>query len=183
MDSAMHVEPPEETVTDELTGLYNRDHFSRRLSEELKRVESSKNHLSLFIVDIDRFKDVNDAHGHTAGDETLSKIAHLIRSNLKSSDDVFRYAGDQFAVILLDTDSPTALKVAQRVADRVSGQVLDILGKPVRVTVSVGVATFPEDGQNLVSLSEFAEKALYARKKRGGNGVCGKSEVTEDAVM
>jgi diguanylate cyclase (GGDEF)-like protein len=176
----MGIQSREAALIDELTGLSNRRHLNRRLPEELRRAESAKRSMSLFILDVDYFKDINDTHGHRAGDDALVKIADLLRSSIREADTVFRYAGDEFVIILPDTDSQTALSVARKIAERASSRALEILGKPLNVTVSVGVATYPEDGEDPATLFDIADRALYVRKRRGRNGVCGKSDVVDE---
>jgi diguanylate cyclase (GGDEF)-like protein len=171
--------PSELAYTDELTGLSNRRYLNQRLASQVREAASSGRPLSLFVLDVDYFKDINDSHGHLAGDETLTKIAGLLKSTVRDADTVYRYAGDEFAVILPDTDNGTALRIAQNIASRVSGDALEVLGKPINATVSIGVATFPEDGQDETALFGFADRALYARKRRGRNGVCSRKEVAK----
>jgi diguanylate cyclase (GGDEF)-like protein len=165
----------EAALTDELTGLYNRRSLNHRLPQELKGAESSQKTLSLCILDIDYFKEINDSFGHRA-----ARIANLLKGSIRDTDTVFRYAGDEFVVILPDTDNETALELAREIAERISQSTLEVLDRSLRMTISMGVATYPEDGKDLTTLSDFADNALYARKRRGRNGVCGRKEVLED---
>lgn len=171
----------DETLTDELTGLPNRRYLNRRLPVELRKAEFSKKPFSLLFLDVDHFKEINDMYGHRTGDEALCKVTALLESSVRDTDIVLRFAGDEFAVFLPNTDNKTASEVARKIVDAISRSALEVLDKSVKVSISVGVATYPEDGENRISLFDFADKALYAVKKRGRNGVCCRIEVVEDA--
>ncbi len=171
---------PEGATVDELTGLPNPRQFERVLLEQVERSASTGKPLSLLVFDIDHFKALNDAHGDRTGDEILVKVAELLRGSVKSGDLVARLARDEFAMILEDVDNLTALRIATRVAEGVAAQAVEAQGMSFALTVSAGVATCPEDGGDVRSLLAFANRALLAEKRRGGNGVCGRRELLMD---
>jgi two-component system, cell cycle response regulator len=159
-------------VTDGLTGLYNHRHFHERLTLEVERSQRSGLPLSLLMLDVDNFKLFNDTHGHPAGDEVLRQLARVLTDTRRANDVVARYGGEEFAVILVDTAKFTAAKVAERVRERVAGHDFsDAAQKAGKISVSVGVATFPEDGTDAEGLVRSADTALYAAKRAGRNRV------------
>ena len=159
-------------VTDGLTGLYNHRHFHERLTLEVERSQRSGLPLSLLMLDVDNFKLFNDSHGHPAGDEVLRQLARVLTDTRRANDVVARYGGEEFAVILVDTAKFTAAKVAERVRERVAAHDFsDAAQKAGKISVSVGVATFPEDGTDAEGLVRSADTALYAAKRAGRNRV------------
>ncbi|HET9987476.1 MAG TPA: GGDEF domain-containing protein, partial [Kofleriaceae bacterium] len=159
-------------VTDGLTGLYNHRHFHERLSLEVERSQRSGLPLSLLMLDVDHFKQFNDSHGHPAGDEVLRQLARVLADTRRANDVVARYGGEEFAVILVDTAKFTAAKVAERVRERiVAHDFADRSAKSPPITVSFGVATYPEDGSDAEALVRAADTALYAAKRAGRNRV------------
>ena len=155
---------------DPLTGFYNHRFLHERLAEEVVRAQRGRRPLSLLMLDMDDFKLVNDTFGHLFGDRVLVWTAELIRSCLRASDVPARYGGDEFAVILPETDADAARIVAQRIVEafRVTPFVGEQRG-PVPVTVSVGVATFPSDGRTATDLIAAADQGLYRVKRDGGH--------------
>jgi len=159
-------------VTDGLTGLYNHRHFHERIALEVERSQRSGLPLSLLMLDIDHFKQFNDTFGHPAGDEVLRQLARVLTDTRRANDVVARYGGEEFAVILVDTAKFTGAKVAERVRERVFGHDFsDAAAKAGKITVSVGVATFPDDGSDAEALVRAADTALYAAKRAGRNRV------------
>jgi diguanylate cyclase (GGDEF)-like protein len=159
-------------VTDGLTGLYNHRHFHERLTLEVERSQRSGLPLSLLMLDVDNFKHFNDTFGHPAGDEVLRQLARVLTDTRRANDVVARYGGEEFAVILVDTAQFTAAKVAERVRERVAAHDFsDAAQKAGKNSVSVGVATFPEDGTDADGLVRAADTALYAAKRAGRNRV------------
>ncbi len=159
-------------VTDGLTGLYNHRHFHERLTLEVERSQRSGLPLSLLMLDVDNFKLFNDTHGHPAGDEVLRQLARVLTDTRRANDVVARYGGEEFAVILVDTAKFTGAKVAERVRERISGHDFsDAAQKAGKISVSIGVATFPEDGTDAEALVRAADTALYAAKRAGRNRV------------
>ncbi len=159
-------------VTDGLTGLYNHRHLHERLSLEVERSQRSGLPLSLLMLDVDHFKQFNDTFGHPAGDEVLRQLARVLNDTRRANDVVARYGGEEFAVILVDTAKFTAAKVAERVRERIAAHDFsDAAQRAGTISVSIGVATFPDDGSDAEALVRAADAALYAAKRAGRNRV------------
>lgn len=155
---------------DGLTGLYNRREFENRLREETQRARRYGKPLSVLLLDIDHFKNVNDRYGHQAGDETLIAVADLIRLSARPMDAVCRYGGEELAVILPETDAGGAGIVAERIRASVAESLTTTpQGDEIQVTVSIGFAAFPQDGDTGPGLVKAADEALYAAKQEGRN--------------
>ncbi len=161
----------ENAIHDGLTGLYNRRYFNERLEAEMKRSQREETPLSLLILDVDHFKRVNDTHGHPAGDLVLQKVAEIVGREVRTMDIACRYGGEEFAVILPACSQSEAQAVAERVRKRVGETPAGTGGPPVQVTVSVGVATFPQPFSSLTGLLKGADQALYSAKTKGRNRV------------
>jgi diguanylate cyclase (GGDEF)-like protein len=150
---------------DPLTGVYNRRYFALRIEEEAKRHARFGEPLSLVLLDLDRFKSINDELGHRAGDDTLREAAQLIVASSRSFSIVTRYGGDEFAVLLVNTPKSGAVKYAQRIKDVVERH--RFAHGPL--TVSVGIASLPEDVTGSDDLVPAADRALYSAKRLGRN--------------
>src|SRR5881394_2917126 len=150
--------------TDSLTGLVNRGAFTSELCERLEAARATNGHVALFVVDLDRFKHLNDTLGHHAGDLFLAEVGERLRTDAEPTELVARLGGDEFAVIS-DT-SDTAARAARLV--RVLSQPHAIYGRHVSPGASVGVASFPEDAVDAGDLQRFADMALYRVKLQGG---------------
>ncbi len=161
------------SITDGLTSLYNRRHFQRKLDEELKKMRNAKSPLSLLLTDIDFFKNYNDINGHPAGDEVLRKVANIMKENTKGSDIVARYGGEEFVVILPRTSKDNATKVAEHL--RGSIQEYNFKNETAQpnkdLTITIGLASFPEDAKDAEGLIQKADEALYEGKRKGRNQV------------
>jgi diguanylate cyclase (GGDEF)-like protein len=156
---------------DSLTGLYNRRVILHRLDERIKYVRRYGEELSLIMLDIDHFKKVNDQYGHLIGDEVLEGIAVLVQRNIRDTDVVGRYGGEEFIIILLKTGLPSAVDVAERVRKAIeAAEMKDSEGNVFSVTVSEGVSSYKpaEDERSLISR---ADDALYRAKENGRNRV------------
>jgi len=159
-------------VNDGLTGLYNHREFQRRLQVEIERARRYKHNLSLLMIDIDHFKRFNDTYGHQAGDVVLRLLALQMRSGVRTVDSVARYGGEEFVIILPEMTASMALTVAERLRKNIAANAIAInKGHKVNVTVSIGVATFPEDADSKDELIAAADRALYAAKAAGRNKV------------
>ena len=156
------------SVTDPLTGLFNRYHFEATLKRETARCLRYQSRLSLLLMDVDQLKAVNDRWGHPTGDLMLVRVAGAIRDSLRGCDTASRYGGDEFAVILPDTDAQAARLVAERICDKVGAS-----EAPIKVTVSGGLAdlSLAARGSPEARLIAAADRALYLAKGRGGNCV------------
>lgn len=155
---------------DQLTGLLNRREFDRILAEEEERVRRFGHPLALVMIDVDHFKSVNDTHGHPVGDAVLREVARRVAGMLRSVDRVARFGGEEFALILMQTDRAAAMEVARRACAIVEREPV-LVGENIalNVTVSAGVAISPVDGKSGAALVAAADKALYAAKTRGRN--------------
>lgn len=154
---------------DSLTSLYNHRYFHDHLHSEFERARRYRHPLSVAMLDVNRFKEVNDQYGHLAGDKLLSFLGRLIGENVRSSDIAARYGGDEFAVILPETDGEAARLVASKIIDAVSNRRDWGSGMLANVAlqVSAGVATFPQDASSPEELLHEADSALYASKGQG----------------
>jgi diguanylate cyclase (GGDEF)-like protein len=156
-------------TTDGLTGLTNHRTFQGRLDEHLAQAERYGKKLSLILCDIDHFKSVNDLHGHPAGDLVLKGVARTLAKQARATDVVARYGGEEFAVVMPETDADGALVIAERIRDRVGELAFDVEGGRLRITMSLGIATFPEDAKTKAGLVERADGCLYHAKRSGRN--------------
>lgn len=161
------------SVTDELTGLFNRRHFNAVLVQAVGEAERAGSSLSLLMLDVDRFKDYNDAWGHPAGDRVLAGLGTAIRTSLRDSDVPCRYGGEEFAAILMGADLATARTIAERIRDRFGRTEFEPRpGKTARVTVSIGAARLSH-GESAEAFLERADRALYRAKGAGRDRVEG----------
>lgn len=160
-------------VTDGLTGLFNHRRFQEALHSELLRCERHKRPLGVLMLDVDFFKKVNDSMGHPAGDELLRRLAEVLGKDLRQTDLISRYGGEEFAVLLPETTKAEALQVADRMREAVEQKVNVEKVWTQHITVSIGVATFPEDGKTAEAVLEAADQALYVAKRQGRNRVVG----------
>ncbi len=160
-------------VTDPLTGLYNRRLFGESLEKELNRSRRYNSQLGLVILDLHRFKEVNDKYGHPRGDEVLRAAATTLKKALRTSDSAFRIGGDEFALLLPQTDADQALGLSRRV-ETVFAETLHALQLSVSVNMDHGVAVFPQDGEQADQLIRVADERLYrlkhANHRKPGNG-------------
>jgi diguanylate cyclase (GGDEF)-like protein len=158
---------------DELTGLYNRRTFLTLISEELERANRYKHFFTLLLIDIDHFKYINDTYGHQAGDAILHSMSNRFMQQTRKMDRVCRYGGEEFTVVLPETDTESSLMVAERLLKAVAESPFDIgSGRAISVTVSIGIATYPLHTNEIESLFAAADSALYAAKHNGRNRVC-----------
>ena len=160
-------------ITDGLTGLYNRRYILEYLSNLLEISKRSEAAVSLLMLDIDNFKRLNDEYGHKAGDMVLELLSRTLRRSIRSADVAGRYGGEEFVVVLPDTDRHTARGVAERIQAALEEVEWEGLGAGAipRVTISVGVAEFPQHGYSHYHLANSADKALYRAKRAGKNRV------------
>ncbi len=160
-------------TTDAVTGLYNRHYMSSHLDTQLRAAESRGKPLSLLMMDIDHFKEVNDTYGHKAGDEVLKEFAERIARNIRGVDLAARYGGEEFVIIMPDTTKEFAALIAERLRSEVDEQPFDISDKrgPIHVSVSIGVASSPDGSEAASSLLERADAIMYKAKSEGRNRV------------
>ncbi|HET6370846.1 MAG TPA: diguanylate cyclase, partial [Nitrospiria bacterium] len=159
-------------ITDSLTGLYNHREFQRKLEEEVERSRRYHHEFSLLLMDIDHFKLFNDTYGHQVGDAVLKIIGHLIQEEVRIINVPARYGGEEFAIILPETSSSNARLVAERVRRKIlSHRFVVVENRETMISVSIGVSTYPADGETRERLIHAADQALYAAKEGGRNCV------------
>lgn len=161
--------------TDHLTNLSNRREFEKSLELQLERARENRQKLSLLVIDIDRFKKVNDTYGHSAGDAVLKQLGQLLIEHSRSADMVSRNGGEEFAILLLDCGNHQALAIAESIRQSVEKYLFALPdGTTIRLTISIGVAVFPDhcDEQDDADFFEQADRALYEAKNTGRNRVC-----------
>ncbi len=157
--------------TDALTGLHNRRDLERRMAEEISRSRRHGRPLSVVIGDLDHFKRVNDAFGHAVGDAVLRAVGVRMRRSLRSEDLAVRWGGEEFLLLLPDTDRDEAVQVADKIRRTISEEPIDCDGRQVPVTISLGVAELAE-GENVADFFRRADVAMYRAKDEGRNRVC-----------
>ena len=167
----------EMAVTDGLTGLHNRRYLDSHLETLFERAVARRRPLSLMITDIDRFKSINDKHGHDGGDDVLREFASRLRRNVRGIDLACRYGGEEFIIVMPDTEASVAQKVAERIRAEIAGTPFAIgnEGKSIKVTVSVGVSSLQQPGDSAAALLKRADLALYEAKNSGRNRVVAKA--------
>ncbi|MBT8493298.1 MAG: diguanylate cyclase [Deltaproteobacteria bacterium] len=159
-------------VTDGLTNLYNHRHFHERLALEVERSLRNGLPLALLMIDVDHFKAFNDRHGHPAGDDCLRQLSRIMSDGRRANDFVARYGGEEFAIVLVDTSKLTAAQLAERLRETVEQTDFVAPGKGSEsMTISIGVAAFPDDASNAEALVRAADAALYQAKDGGRNCV------------
>lgn len=156
---------------DSLTGLYNRRHLDTLLPQEIERARRHDRPLSLLMIDSDHLKEVNDTLGHLYGDQLLIDIAQALAEQVRLVDTVVRFGGDEFVVVMPDTDSEGAQLPANRIREAMDDHEIRANGTAVRTTISLGLATFPDDAEDAPTLLNKADIALYASKRGGRNRV------------
>ncbi len=160
---------------DYLTGVYNRRHFMERAEQELSRAHRYAKPLSMLMLDIDHFKQINDRHGHKVGDTVLKAVADLSQATFRDVDIVGRLGGEEFAALLPETDQPAALEAAERLRATIANARIPLPGAPpVSFSVSIGVSSMDSPEDNIDALLQRADKALYKAKDSGRNRVCGR---------
>ncbi len=157
---------------DGLTEVFTRRYFLERFSEEIKRSQARGIVFSLLLIDVDHFKRINDRYGHLTGDQILRQVGDIIRKNLREIDFAGRYGGEEFAVILPDTDLDGANFAAERIRAAAGKKPIEAYDIVTNVSLSIGISTFPENGQTVEELVDKADWALYCAKKQGRNRIC-----------
>lgn len=163
-------------ATDQLTGLANRHAIGKQLKQEMGRAVRYGSNLSLIMIDVDHFKSINDRHGHNVGDKVLMEVADLIDINIRASDKAARWGGEEFLILVPETDWKGAMEMAEKLCREVSTRNFEDVG---RVTVSAGLSQFSGD-DNADSLLKRADDSLYQAKRKGRNRVI--SQVPLDQV-
>lgn len=159
------------SITDSLTGVFNHRHFYTLLNNEMERTKRYNRPLSLLFIDVDYFKDYNDINGHLAGDEVLKNIAKAIKANIRTTDYLCRYGGEEFTVILPESEKDEAKLAGEKIRGKVEEEYFPNEEKQPngKITISIGVSNIPEDTNDLEDLVIKADNALYEAKARGRN--------------
>ncbi len=166
-NARLHAQIQRQAITDELTSLYNRRGLVEVGEREVTRAHRFKHPLAAIMADIDDFKRVNDTYGHPCGDQVLRQVARCLEANLRSIDLLGRYGGDEFFIMLPETDLPTALEVAERLASRVRQLYIRYNNCILQTSLSIGVTLVTERTTNLEALFAQADQSLYRAKQRG----------------
>jgi diguanylate cyclase (GGDEF)-like protein len=172
MENAESFERVEElSYTDNLTGLANRRYFVKRLQEEIDRAERYRRALGLIILDLDQLKGINDYYGHQAGDAVIRRMGEILKSSIRSIDVTARYGGDEFCVIMPESDASTCARFMERLEEKISGSPFNIsqLGQDFHCTISQGGAVYPDHGKDSEQLIFAADMALLRAKEGGRN--------------
>ena len=157
---------------DPLTDLYNRTTFEKRITDDISRAKRYNHSLSIFMLDIDHFKKINDTYGHQTGDAVLCSFAEALKNSLRDTDYVVRYGGEEFIIVLPETKLNKAKDFAERLRNIIAEHPIAIAeDKVIYVTVSIGISNYPEHGQNWQELVESSDKAMYDVKNCGRNQI------------
>ncbi len=171
-NSQLYEKIKHKSYTDSLTDVYNHGFFQDQLSTEIEKATENDQPLCLLMLDLDNFKKLNDEFGHQTGDQTLIKIADILKHSAREMDYICRYGGEEFVVILTNTDKDDAFTIAERIRENVASCRVKDLPDNHSVTVSIGIAGFPEDAQSKSELIESADRAMYVAKFSGKNRTC-----------
>jgi diguanylate cyclase (GGDEF)-like protein len=156
--------------TDGLTGLYNRRKFEQRLHEEVTRAVRTQKPVAVVMFDLDHFKRINDVHGHGAGDLVLLAVARVLQRAVRDIDLAARIGGEEFLLLLPETDAEAALRAAERVREAIAAEAIALAnGEVLHVTTSAGVAVYPRHATSEFQFVERADRALYVAKRQGRN--------------
>ena len=161
------------SITDSLTGIYNRRHFAQRFEWELQRSKRYNHSVSLMMLDIDHFKRYNDLNGHLKGDLILIQVAEILSAQLREADIIARYGGEEFIILLPETTREQAAKVAEKLRKKIEREKFELAEQQPdgKITASLGIASYPADSTEPETLIHLADQALYAAKSRGRNCV------------
>jgi diguanylate cyclase (GGDEF)-like protein len=159
------------TYMDDLTELYNQRYLKLVLDKEINRAARTHTSFSVLFMDIDHFKQVNDSRGHLVGSRVLVELSKILNQQMRVTDYGFRYGGDEFILILVGSDSSQALGVAERIRKQVESSVFDVDGEKIKVTLSIGIATYPDHANTKEEILELADRAMYCGKNKSRNVV------------
>jgi len=159
------------SITDPLTGRYNRRYIEDYLPRELELAVRTSDPLTILMIDLDHFKEYNDTYGHLAGDRALKQLADILLDTVRKTDVVARYGGEEWIICLSHTNSNGGTKIAEKLRNAVEKNIFQLKGRETRITVSIGVATAPEDGTDYAAIVEAADTAMYLAKASGRNQI------------
>ncbi len=184
-NAKMHKKMQDLTIIDELTGLYNYRYFRNKLFDEMRRADRYHQKMSLLMLDIDHFKELNDSQGHQTGNIVLQEIAAVIKQAVRDVDIVARYGGEEFMIILPQTDADNARMIAERIRSQIDQSFFSNSQgqRHIKATISIGIAVYPNGSLSATQLLEKVDKALYLAKNRGRNRVCMVSDSQAEAVV
>lgn len=169
----------ERAFIDDVTEVYNARYLLATTENEIRRAERYDTPLSVLFLDLDRFKLVNDRHGHLVGSQVLRNLSQVLIQCVRDVDTLARYGGDEFTILLVDTDHDAALSVAERIRRTVEDHVFEAgRGGTLKLTVSIGVGTYPQHGSDRTALLDASDKAMYRSKSLGRNQICSANELT-----
>lgn len=167
----MYTKTKELSITDALTGLYNRRYFEKCADREFLRAARYKSDLTFAIIDIDFFKKINDTYGHLCGDKILKEVAFLLNESFRKTDIVFRYGGEEFVVILTETNAEAARIPLERLRKKIESNTFKFKTQYLKITISLGYSSDVEDAEDAPELLSFADAALYRAKENGRNQI------------
>lgn len=170
--AVLYQEIQELAITDSLTGIFNRRYYLERFREEIERSKKFRHRFSCLMLDIDHFKRYNDSYGHLVGDAILKEVSSTIKENTRQIDMFCRYGGEEFSIILSETDTEEAKFAAERIRQAIAGKSIRAYDEELKITISIGISTFPMDGQDVQAVIDNADSALYQAKNTGRNKVC-----------
>lgn len=171
LEAKFHQEIRNRISYDQLTGLLTKESLYLALEMELKRCLRYELPLTILMMDLDRFKSVNDTHGHLMGSHVLAGVGRLIRESIRGADVAARYGGEEFVAYLSETGTAGAVQAAERVRRAIEAEEFTLDGTTIRITISIGISSCPEDGRDIQSLVGRADRALYRAKEAGRNRV------------
>ena len=166
----MYTQTKQLSITDALTNLYNRRYFETTFAREFARAKRYNSQLSLVVVDIDWFKKINDTYGHSCGDYVLRELSWLMAENFRQTDIIFRYGGEEFVILLTETDGNSAIIPVERLRRAVEDNKFKFKGVELNVTISAGISS-NKDVNEVCQMFDNADKALYQAKEEGRNRV------------
>lgn len=171
MNARLYARVQRQATTDGLTTLYNHRTGQEKLAEQLRVAERYQRNVAVVMIDVDHFKSINDNHGHPAGDAVLRSVASIIKNDCRDVDIPVRYGGEEFLLVLPEVNREAAVVVAERIRRSLLAEVIQHDEIEIKVTASMGIASFPEDAQSQQSLLDLADKSLYLSKRLGRNQV------------
>lgn len=164
---------------DDVSGLYNQRKLFEDINEIVRRAQAHHTEFAVFFIDIDYFKNVNDNYGHLAGTRILAQLGLSLKRSLRETDLAYRYGGDEFVIILTDTDLAYARAVGERLLKEISQQEFLLDEGQTKISVSIGIATFPQDARDATEIIRLADRMMYEAKGRGRGQVCAAFEMLQ----
>lgn len=170
-ESLRFVRARELAFVDDLTGLFNQRYLGLALDREISLSQRNKNCFSVLFLDIDKFKEVNDCHGHVIGSKILSQLGQLLRTSIRTNDVGVRYGGDEYLLVLVGANANAGKVAAERIRKLIASKEFIVDGKTYNITTSIGIASFPEHAVTRETLVSLADSAMYQSKNSGRNRI------------